>query len=316
MKKKKKKILHLPVLLKESIKYLNIKKNGIYLDATFGSGGHSRKILQKLGKLGKLYAMDRDPESIKIAKKIKDKRFKIIYDKFSNIKKYLKKYQLKNNINGILIDLGISNLQLKNKNRGFSYQKNGFLDMRMDTTKGISAAKWIKKSNIKTISKILKKYGEEKFSYKIALNIHRYKKKKDILTTKKLYSIIKKSVPSQKKNPARRSFQAIRICINNEIKELKKFLIFSKNLLSKNSRLLTISFHSLEDRIIKNFIFKNSKKNINIPNKLPLTAKQILKTQSLKNFKFYKKKFPSSDEITKNRQSRSAILRVSKFLKK
>ncbi|NIH40953.1 MAG: 16S rRNA (cytosine(1402)-N(4))-methyltransferase RsmH [Buchnera aphidicola (Periphyllus aceris)] len=308
--------MHTPVLLKKSIKFLKIKKNGIYIDATFGCGGHSKKILKKLGSQGKLYVIDKDPESIKIAKKIKDSRIKIIKGSFSQIYKYCTKYKILRKINGIILDLGISSLQLNNSKRGFSFKKDGPLDMRMNQKKGITASKWIMNATEKKISEVLKKYGEERYSKKIASNITKYKKKKKIKRTQQLSKIIKKSLPYQKKHPSRRSFQAIRIYLNNELYELKKFLKNILKILKPKGRLCIISFHSLEDRIIKNFMFKHSRKIPNFPSSIPFTEKELIKLNKKKcKLKIYKKIFPTKKEIFNNLRSRSAILRIAEFKK-
>ncbi|CAL4320253.1 Ribosomal RNA small subunit methyltransferase H [Buchnera aphidicola (Periphyllus testudinaceus)] len=309
--------MHIPVLLKQSIKNLNIKKNGIYIDATFGSGGHSKEILKKIGKKGILYSIDRDPESIKIAKNIKDSRFHIIHGLFSNIHEYCKKYNILKKINGVILDLGISSIQLNNSNRGFSFKNNGPLDMRMNQKIGIPASKWLMKTTQKKIFTILKKYGEERYSKKISVSIIKNRKIKPILYTHQLKKIISKSIPYQKKHSSRRSFQAIRIYLNNELNELKKFLKNVLKILSPNGKLCIISFHSLEDRIVKKFMFKNSRKIPNLPSSIPLTEKELLKINKKKcKLKIYKKIFPNKKEILKNIRSRSAILRIAKLKKK
>lgn len=307
--------MHVPVLLKQSIKSLKIIKNGIYIDATFGSGGHSRSILKKLNCHGKLYAIDKDPQSIKIAHKIKDKRFTFIQGSFSNIKKFCKKHNIIKKVNGILLDLGISSVQLDDPNRGFSFKKDGPLDMRINQKKGISAAQWLIKSKKKKIENILKKYGEERYYKKIAYNIYKRNNIQPILRTSDLYNLILKSTPYQKKNPARRSFQAIRIYLNKELKELKKVLLETIKVLSPGGILSVISFHSLEDKIIKKFMFKNSRKIPNIPKNIPLTYQELKKMHKKKyKFKIFKKIFPTKKEILHNSRSRSAILRSAKLI--
>ncbi|USS94556.1 16S rRNA (cytosine(1402)-N(4))-methyltransferase RsmH [Buchnera aphidicola] len=306
--------MHIPVLLKKSIKSLKIKKNGIYIDTTFGFGGHSKEILKKINNYGKLYSIDRDPFSIKIAKKIKDKRFKIIHGLFSNIKKYCKKYNILKKVNGIIMDLGMSSMQLNNKNRGFSYKKNGPLDMRMNQKNGISASEWLIKTKEKKLSYILKKYGEERYHKKIAFNIIKNMKKKPIKKTCQLSKIILNSTPYYKISSAKKTFQAIRIKINNELKELKKFLKKVLNVLAPKGRLSIISFHSLEDRIVKKFMFNYSRKFPNLPSSIPLTEKELKKiNQKKKKIKIFKKIIPDKKEILKNYRSRSAILRTLKL---
>lgn len=298
-------IFHTPVLLKETIENLNIKKNGIYIDATFGCGGHSNIILSKLGKYGFLYAFDRDPNAIALAKKINDNRFQSIYAPFSKLKFYVQKYNLIGKIDGILLDLGLSSLQIDDPNRGFSFMKDGPLDMRMDAKSGISAADYLFCSHEKDIAFILKNFGEEPFSKRIARAIVNRKKK--IRTTKELVNLICSVVPkkSRNKHPARRSFQAIRIYINDELKELQQVLENSLEVLAPLGRLVVISFHSLEDRMVKRFIRYYS---------YPKTLKKhYLNKDYSKNFKCKNlgKTFPTTEEIIKNKRARSAVLRVA-----
>ncbi|CAL4320063.1 Ribosomal RNA small subunit methyltransferase H [Buchnera aphidicola (Pterocallis alni)] len=307
--------LHQTILLEESIQSLNIKKNGIYIDCTFGYGGHSHKILDKLGKKGKLYAIDQDPCSVKIAKKIVDCRFTIIHENFSNIDTICKTYNIKKKIDGIIVDLGVSTMQLMSKHRGFSFNVNGPLDMRMNPQKGISATEWIKKSNTKTIYNVLKYFGEEKFAKKIALSITKQKSIKPITTTQELAQIIYKNTTQKKqsKNPATKSFQAIRIFINQELHAITMFLKKILKILNNKSRISIISFHSLEDRIIKNFMNQYSKKPI-IPTGIPISEKKIHKMYK-KKLKIFNKIKPQYQEIQKNPKSRSAILRTAEFQK-
>ncbi|WP_459563195.1 16S rRNA (cytosine(1402)-N(4))-methyltransferase RsmH [Candidatus Psyllophila symbiotica] len=281
-----KKYKHISVLLNESIENLKIKSDGIYIDSTFGCGGHSKIILSKLGKKGKLFSLDRDPESINIANNIKDSRFKILNLNFSN----LYKINLNGKINGILFDLGLSSIQLDNPNRGFSFINDGILDMRMNQKIGNSAIDWLNNSNIKEMCHVFKKFGEERFSKRISKAIYKYNKIKPITRTKELSNLVKLNCSKfyDTKHPATRIFQAIRIYINNEIEEIKNGLKHSLKLLSSKGRLCIISFHSLEDRVVKNFIKFNSSK-----------------------FKSLGKIKPSLIEIKKNIRARSAILRIA-----
>ncbi|VFP81438.1 16S rRNA (cytosine(1402)-N(4))-methyltransferase RsmH [Buchnera aphidicola] len=308
-------MIHIPVLLKEAINSLKIKKNGTYIDGTFGCGGHSLEILKNLGNLGKLYAIDRDPYAVKKGKKITDKRFSLNYGNFSDIKKYLNKNNYKKCINGILLDLGVSSVQINTAKRGFSFMKDGPLDMRMNNKIGIPAWRWLKETNQKEIEYVLRNFGEEKYAKKISFSIVDRNKKNVIMRTLDLVEIIKKSIPKKDKykHPATRTFQAIRIYINKEIDELKKILNISLKILKKKSRLVIISFHSIESRIIKNFFKKNS--NIKyIPKGLPITEKQIKKYNNKKKIKIIKKIKPSKEEVKKNPRSRSAILRIAEIL--
>ncbi|QJC38070.1 16S rRNA (cytosine(1402)-N(4))-methyltransferase RsmH [Enterobacteriaceae endosymbiont of Donacia marginata] len=304
---------HIPVLLKESIQSLNIKNNGMYIDATYGCGGHTKLILSKLGNYGRIYAIDCDIKTI-LKHKIIDNRIVYINNNFSNLKSILDNKIGK--IDGILFDLGISSFQLNNPQRGFSYMFNGPLDMRINQKKEETAYTLLKNINEKKLSEILKKYGEEKYHKKIAYNIKKYILHKKLNNTQDLSTLICSiNKKSKFKHPAKRSFQAIRIFLNKEIEELKKALNNSLKLLKKGGILSIISFHSIEDRIIKYFMKKNSilyKKNIH--HKLPLTEKEInnfyYKNNKIK-LKIISRIFPSKKEIFKNPRSRSAILRIA-----
>ncbi|WP_343182663.1 16S rRNA (cytosine(1402)-N(4))-methyltransferase RsmH [Buchnera aphidicola] len=304
---------HQTVLLKETIQSLKIKKNGIYVDGTFGEGGHSIKILEKLGENGTLYAIDQDPEAIKIAKKITDHRFHIIHGNFAEIDLFFKKNKIKKKIDGIILDLGVSTMQIMSKKRGFSFNLDGPLDMRMNPKIGISASKWINQEKINKIYKVLKYFGEEKFSKRIAEAIKKTRKKKPIITTLELSNLIKSHIPWEKrhKHPATKSFQAIRIFINQEINLLKIFLDKILKFLNYKGRISIISFHSLEDRLVKQFMIKNSK-NPHFLNKIPLKENEILQLYQ-KKLKIIHRIFPTKKEIINNPRSRSAILRTAEL---
>ncbi|VFP84907.1 Ribosomal RNA small subunit methyltransferase H [Buchnera aphidicola (Cinara splendens)] len=304
---------HVSVLLKESINALNIKPDGVYVDGTFGSGGHSLEILKKIGKSGKLYAIDQDPQSVLLGKKIKDNRFYIKQGNFSKVIKdlhYLDNVQ----IDGILLDLGVSSTQIDTANRGFSFMKNGPLDMRMNNTTGIPAWQWLQKTNQKKIENVLKNLGEERYAKKISHCIIERNKKKPILQTLDLVEIIKKVIPKKNtfKHPATRTFQAIRIYINQEIESLKKTLNILIKILKTRARIAIISFHSIESRIVKKF-FKKYSQCQTIPKGLPITEKQI-KQRTFKKMKIIKKIKPNIDEIKKNPRARSALLRIAEIL--
>lgn len=308
---------HFSVLLNESINALNIIKNGIYIDSTFGSGGHSRLILSKLGKYGKLIAIDRDPESVELGKKlIVDDRFFIKNALFSELGEIVEEKKLVGKINGILVDLGVSSLQLDNPDRGFSFMKDGPLDMRMNQNVGITASKLLMKLKEKEIYKILKKYGEEKFAKKIAKEIYIYNNSKlgPLSRTLELSSLIKRINPRNKyKNPSTRSFQAIRIYVNDELTEIKKLLNISLKILGINGRLCVISFHSLEDRIIKYFARKNTKNQFFF-NRI---SKKYLRIRENDDFslRFLGKIKPTNLEIINNKRSRSSILYIFEKIK-
>ncbi|QJC31584.1 16S rRNA (cytosine(1402)-N(4))-methyltransferase RsmH [Enterobacteriaceae endosymbiont of Donacia tomentosa] len=304
---------HIPVLLKESIKNLNIKNNGTYIDATYGCGGHTKLILSKLNNDGRIFAIDCDNQTI-IMNKIIDKRIFYINEKFSNLE-YIINKKFIGKIDGILFDLGISSFQLNNPLRGFSFMNNGPLDMRMNQNSKLTAYDLLKITSEIKLSCILKKYGEEKFHKKIAFNIKKYILNNKLSSTQDLSNLICSIIPKKNrfKHPATRSFQAIRIFLNKELDELKTALHVSLKLLKKGGILCVISFHSLEDRIVKHFIKKYS--SYNIYSNLPLTETEINNLYYINNkfrLKIVNRIFPSQKEIFNNPRSRSAILRVAK----
>ena len=272
----------------------------MYIDGTFGRGSHSKLILKKISPRGYLSAFDKDPDAFKYAKNFKENNFKVFHDSFKNFNKYFKN----ESINGIIYDLGTCSTHLDNPDRGFSFNKDGPLDMRFDNTKGITVSEWLNKASTNEITEILYKYGNEKHAKLIANTINIEKKKKLIKSTMRLAEIIKKNYPEKTKkiHPATKTFQAFRIFINKELEEFEESLNISKDILKKGGVIVTIAFHSLEDNIIKNF-FKPSLKAY--PKDIPLN------TEERKVFKCIAKKIrPSSDEVQANPRSRSAIMRV------
>ncbi|QFQ32064.1 16S rRNA (cytosine(1402)-N(4))-methyltransferase RsmH [Buchnera aphidicola] len=308
-------IKHIPVMKKELIESLKIEENGIYIDSTFGMGGHSLEILKKLGEKGKLYAIDKDFNSVLIGKKIQDKRFYITHNNFSKILNYARSEKIIKKVDGILFDLGISSLQIEDYKRGFSFKRNGPLDMRMNQTCGITASDWIFQANTEKIIFVLKNFGEERFAKKIAYAIKDYNRKKKITETLELVNIINKAIPKKNifKHPARRTFQAIRIYINQELEEIKNALEDSLKILKPGGRITVISFHSLEDRIIKKFMIKHSSK-ASVPYGMPITEKEIDKLKICK-LKIIHRILPTCEEIQKNPKSRSSILRTAELKK-
>jgi len=305
---------HNPVMINRVIEGLNIISNGTYVDCTFGRGGHSRNILEKIGEKGKLIAIDKDKAAEDYAKEYfsKYKRFYFEKSNFSDIEYILEKYNDSKKVNGILLDLGVSSPQLDEADRGFSFMKEGPIDMRMDTTNKMTAMLWLQEAEIDEISRVLKKYGEEKYSYRIAKSIKKSIEDKSLKTTLDLSNIINNCYPRNKlykKNPSTKSFQAIRIFINKELQELEKILKDCLELIEKEGRLVVISFHSLEDRIVKNFINKHSDGK-NIISKLPIT--NISSNLRLKKVKIPLK--ASDDEINQNVRARSARIRVAEKL--
>ncbi len=310
---------HITVLLQEAVEGLAVNPDGIYIDGTFGRGGHSRLILSKLSSLGRLIAIDRDPRAIIEAQTIIDSRFTIEHSAFSHMADICEKHGLVGKIDGILLDLGVSSPQLDEAERGFSFMKDGPLDMRMDTSRGLSAADWLAQVSEQDLAWVLKTFGEERFAKRIASAIVNYNKSAvlnggELLSrTSQLAQLIADSVPfkDKHKHPATRSFQAIRIFINSELEELEKVLQSAVHLLAPQGRLSIISFHSLEDRMVKHFMRKQSKGE-DIPKGLPLREDQIKRNQTLKLVG--KAILPSEQEIATNPRSRSAVLRVAEKL--
>ena len=303
---------HITVLLHEAVDGLNIKPDGIYVDGTFGRGGHSQLILEKLGENGRLIAIDRDPQAAKSAEKFAhDSRFEFIHQNFAMIEPLLEQKGLVGMIDGILFDLGVSSPQLDQAERGFSFIKDGPLDMRMDTSKGESAADWLAYAEVDDMRRILKEYGEEKFATRIARAIAEKRQEQPIVSTLQLAEIIDAACPVKDKfkHPATRSFQAIRIFINDELGELDRTLEVAPGLLSKGGRLSIISFHSLEDRRVKRFIRQKSKGD-SFPKGLPVTTDQL--NQELKSIGKAIK--ASKQEVDANPRSRSAVLRIAEKL--
>ncbi len=299
---------HQSVMFTESIDALNIKTGGIYIDATFGRGGHTQGILDKLDKSGSVIAFDQDIHAVEFAKEnFNDDRLTVIHSAFTHMGELLSARNLSGKIDGILMDLGVSSPQLDNADRGFSFNTDGPLDMRMDQTSGISAAQWLAQADEMEIANVIYEFGEERKSRHIASAIKRMQQDKAITTTLQLANIIAGVVRSHKnKHPATRSFQAIRIFINQELKQLSETLEQSFDLLAPEGRLSIISFHSIEDRIVKQFIQKYSKQK-QLPKGLPVMNIDIQKTI----FKDLGKQFASKAEIKNNKRSRSAILRIA-----
>lgn len=303
---------HITVLLNEAVDGLAIKPNGIYIDGTFGRGGHSRLILSKLSEQGRLIATDRDPRAIAEANTINDPRFQIVHTAFSAIPDVCQQLGLTGKIDGILLDLGVSSPQLDDAERGFSFMRDGPLDMRMDTTKGLSAAEWLVQVSVDDLAWVLKTFGEERFAKRIAQAVVSYNKSatEKISRTLQLAQIIADAVPfkDKHKHPATRSFQAIRIFINSELDELEKALQSALSVLAPEGRLSIISFHSLEDRMVKQFMKKNSK-GADVPKGLPILESELNKNIPLKTVG--KAIMPSEAEIEANPRSRSAVLRIA-----
>ena len=305
---------HRTVLLDEAIDALNLdegqRADGIYIDGTFGRGGHSRLLLSRLGANGRLIAFDKDPMAIATAEQITDPRFSIVHDSFATMGEALRARGI-NKVDGILLDLGISSPQVDDAGRGFSFRNDGPLDMRMDTTRGISAAEWIASATEQHLEKVIRDYGEERFAFQIAKAIVARRAVEPISTTRQLAAIVADAVKTREKgkDPATRSFQAIRIFINKELEDLEAGLSAAYDLLAPGARMSVISFHSLEDRIVKQFLA--SKAKVAQPDRrLPIRAVDL--PQPL--MKLIAKIKPSVLEVDANPRARSAVLRVAERL--
>ncbi len=306
---------HLSVLFEESLEALNIKPDGLYIDCTFGRGGHSRGILKQLGESGRLLAFDRDLaaiHSVYADEMRKDSRFTMHHGCFSELEAVVNQYDWQRKVDGILMDLGVSSPQLDDSVRGFSFMREGPLDMRMDDSTGLSAAEWLQQVAEKDLVKVLFEYGEERFARRIAGAIIERREQTPISTTLELAKLIEGVVYKREKHkhPATRSFQAIRIEINNELEEIKTSLQQALNVLAPNGRMVVISFHSLEDRIVKRFIRNESGRKGN-PGRLPV--KEVDIEQGL-----LKKLGPAikagAIEVKQNPRARSAVMRVAERL--
>lgn len=304
---------HQSVLLHEVIEHLAIQPNGIYVDATFGRGGHARAILQQLGPDGRLFAIDKDPAAIVYAKQFfsQDSRFTIQHGSFADLTPFLKSQDVFGKVNGFLFDLGVSSPQLDDPDRGFSFMRPGPLDMRMDSTCGMDAATWIALTDEKTMANVFWEFGEERFSRRIARAIVIAREASPITTTQQLAEIIAAAHPAWQKgkHPATRCFQAIRMVINHELDDLQQGLEQSYNALTTGGRLLVISFHSLEDRMVKHFM-QHHERGSEVMNKLPI--KQIKHQPTFKRLGRAIK--PTDAEVSVNPRARSAVLRVGEKL--
>jgi 16S rRNA (cytosine1402-N4)-methyltransferase len=302
---------HRTVLLDEAVEALSFageRANGIYVDGTFGRGGHSGKILERLGPGGRLIAFDKDPQAIAAAQNhAADRRFTIVHDSFATMREALAERGVAQ-VDGVLLDLGISSPQVDDGARGFSFRLDGPLDMRMDTTRGISAAEWLAMETEETIEKVIREYGEERFAFQIAKAIATCRAVEPISSTRQLAQIVAHAVKTREKgkDPATRTFQAIRIHINKELEELEIGLNEAFRHLAPHGRLVVISFHSLEDRIVKRFMA--SKANVPQPDRrLPIRAVDLPQPE----MKLMLKMKPSASEINGNPRARSAVMRVA-----
>ncbi len=302
--------LHETVLLKEAVDALDVKADGIYVDGTFGRGGHSRELLSRLGTRGRVIALDRDPQAIAAAGQLGDVRLTARRAQFSALVDVLREMAL-DGVDGVLLDLGVSSPQIDDASRGFSFKQDGPLDMRMDPQSGTSVAQWLMQASEKDIGEVIKNYGEERFAKQIARAIVAARSQRSIQRTRELAEIVAKAVPTRepRQDPATRTFQALRIFINRELEELEMTLPQCVACLKPGGRLVIISFHSLEDRIVKRFMARLAKPEV--PKRLPLRDSEMPKG-SLRLIG--KPVRPNQDEVQRNPRARSAIMRVAERL--
>lgn len=296
--------LHTTVLLSEAVDALDIKPDGTYVDATFGRGGHSRLILSKLSPKGRLIAFDKDLDAIAAAEQIQDPRFSIRHQGFTHLGELDA-----GSIDGVLMDLGVSSPQIDNPARGFSFRNDGPLDMRMDTTRGQSVSEWLAEAEVQHIAEVIREYGEERFALQIAKAIDARRQERGVPTsTSELAKLVADTVKTREpgKDPATRTFQAFRIFINAELEELQQALSASLQVLRPGGRLAVISFHSLEDRIVKQFITQHSREVYD--RRAPFAAPKVMDFKAIDRVK------PSAAEVEGNPRSRSAIMRVAERL--
>ena len=303
--------MHVTVLLEEAVDSLGVKPSGVYIDGTFGFGGHSRLILEKLDENGRLIAFDKDMSAVTTGQTIKNKNFHITHSRFSRIKQELEKLGV-SQADGILLDLGVSSLQLEDTSRGFSFRLDGPLDMRMDTSQGQTATEWIASVSEKHLGEVIKDYGEERFAKQIAREVVAARSKQPITTTLQLAEIVAKVVHPNKKNhnPATRTFQAIRIYLNQELEELSLTLPECMGLLKEGGRLVVISFHSLEDRVVKRFIREAACPD-KLPSRLPVRDEEVRRLIRPKLRLVGKAIRPKESELVVNPRARSAVMRVA-----
>lgn len=302
---------HVTVLLEEAVHSLAIKADGVYMDATFGRGGHSRRILSQLGESGRLVAVDRDPIAIAAGAAIADSRFCLVHRAFGEIAEAAADAGV-SGVDGILFDVGVSSPQIDDGERGFSFRYDAPLDMRMDTTQGETAAEWLARAEIRDITEVIRNYGEERFAFQIAKKVVAARLEQPIVTTGQFAALVRETVRTREpgQDPATRSFQALRIHINQELRQLEIALPQALELLKPGGRLVVISFHSLEDRIVKNFMRQQSVAD-DLPKGLPLRADQLPKPKLRLLGKPVK---PSDIEVSANPRARSAVMRVAEKL--
>ncbi|GJH06235.1 16S rRNA (cytosine(1402)-N(4))-methyltransferase RsmH [Paraburkholderia terrae] len=302
---------HRTVLLEEAVNALVTRADGIYIDGTFGRGGHSRAVLAKLGESGRLIGFDKDPLAIATAQQIADPRFEIVHESFASLRDAMSERGV-GRVSGVLLDLGVSSPQFDDPERGFSFRADGPLDMRMDPTRGESAADWLARATVQEMTEVIRDYGEERFAFQIAKALVARRAESDrlgpLVSTGELAQIVANVVKTREKgkDPATRTFQAIRIHINQELAELQVVLEAALSLLEQGGRLVVISFHSLEDRIVKRFMQTHSSAPA-VDRRLPIRAVDLPSPP----LKLIGRVFASDAEVAANPRARSAVMRVA-----
>jgi len=302
---------HRTVLLNEAVEGLITRADGIYIDGTFGRGGHSRAVLQRLGESGRLIAFDKDPLAIATAQQIQDARFSIVHDSFAALRDALGERAIER-VSGVLLDLGVSSPQVDDPERGFSFRAEGPLDMRMDPTRGESASEWLARATVQELTEVIRDYGEERFAFQIAKALVARRAESDrlgpLVSTRELAEIVGNVVKTREKgkDPATRTFQAIRIHINQELAELQVVLESALSLLEQGGRLVVISFHSLEDRIVKRFMQAQSSAPA-VDRRLPIRAVDLPSPP----MRIVGRVFPGDAEVAANPRARSAVMRIA-----
>lgn len=302
---------HRPVLVDEVMEALRVRPAGVYVDATFGRGGHSRAILARLGPEGRLIALDRDPAAVQAAQALPDSRLRVVHSRFSRLGAVARGLGVER-VDGVLFDLGVSSPQLEEAARGFSFRLEGPLDMRMDPGEGMSVGQWLAQATEREIGEVVKRYGEERFAKQIARAIVAARARKPIATTRELAAIVAQAVRTREpgQDPATRTFQALRIFINQELEELPLGLAQALELLNPGGRLVVISFHSLEDRIVKRFLQEEARPG-GVPARLPLRAEALPAPRVRIVGRPVR---PGPMEVAANPRARSAILRTAERL--
>ena len=304
-------LLHQTVLLQEAVEALSVNSSGVYVDGTFGRGGHSRAILQRLGPQGRLLALDRDPQAVAAASAIDDPRLQVMHSAFGAFDDALRQAGIEA-VDGVLLDIGVSSPQIDEGERGFSFRFDAPLDMRMDTTRGETAAQFLAIAGIKEITEVIRNYGEERFAFQIAKKIVAARGERPIATTGQLAALVREAVRTREpgQDPATRTFQALRIHVNQELEQLAVVLPQALDLLKPGGRLVVISFHSLEDRIVKRFMRDEASPD-RLPKNLPLRSADLPQPHLRLVGKAVK---AGADEVAANPRARSAVMRVAERL--